>query len=325
MFPVLNIGTNSAQILHQRKASQLLGEDSRISCVVILNEFLGRLGNKLFLFASAYGIARTHGCHLYINPRCMAELENIFHLNITFLLKSFNISELRSNTTLSLYNDCTFQSSLMRPNAFTYLELKGYWQAYGHFSLFGDEIRSQLQFKSNIVYPVTTFLRRILPHLSIPGNNTFFIQLKHHMNRNNFVALIGIHIRRGDFLNPDKILEGRTVSSNEFLMTAMEYFSKRFHNNVIFIVASDEKKLYRDLFRNQSNVHVTPDSYSPEEDLAILALCDSSVITGGSFGWWSAFLSNGFVVHDKKFPRNGSQLARVCPKLWYYPPWFLFL
>ena len=316
---------NSSTKLSQGKVRRVPNKNNSISCIVLLNQSPGRLGNRLFLFASAYGIARTHGCHLYINSTYMAWLENIFYLNITFLLKKLDIEKLPSSKITSLYSDCKLHSLLMRPNAFTYLKMRGYWQAYGHFSQFENEIRYQLQFKRNAINVVTTFLRKILRNISIPTKNVMFIDLKNYINTNSLVTLIGVHIRRGDFLRPSKIQEGRTVSSNKFLLQAMEYFSKRFHNNVIFIVASDEKKLYRNLFRFQSNVYVTPDSYSAEEDLAILSLCHSNIITGGSFGWWAAFLANGFVIHDKEFPRKNSSLDRACPRMWYFPPRFLFL
>ena len=73
----------------------------------------------------------------------------------------------------------------------------------------------------------------------------------------------------------------------------------------------------RKLFRNQLNVFLTPDSFSVGDDLIALSLCEHSIITGGTFGWWTAFLANGQVMHDTVYPSGCER------REFYYPPWFL--
>jgi hypothetical protein len=43
----------------------------------------GRLGNSLFMFASAYGLSRLHRCSLHIGESFKKELNEIFELNLT--------------------------------------------------------------------------------------------------------------------------------------------------------------------------------------------------------------------------------------------------
>lgn len=52
------------------------------------------------------------------------------------------------------------------------------------------------------------------------------------------------------------------------------------------------------------------------DDLVALSLCEHSIITGGTFGWWAAYLAYGNVIHDKVYPS-------LCERReYYYPPWF---
>ena len=36
---------------------------------------------------------------------------------------------------------------------------------------------------------------------------------------------------------------------------------------------------------------------TPERDMALLSLCEHTVVSVGSFGWWSAWLANGVTVY----------------------------
>ncbi|CAF3986267.1 unnamed protein product, partial [Rotaria sordida] len=38
------------------------------TCLIIIRSADGALGNRMFLFASAYGLARLHQCQLYVAP-----------------------------------------------------------------------------------------------------------------------------------------------------------------------------------------------------------------------------------------------------------------
>ncbi|CAF1548175.1 unnamed protein product, partial [Rotaria sordida] len=82
-------------------------------------------------------------------------------------------------------------------------------------------------------------------------------------------------------------------------------------------VASDDKSYCKNLFHNLSNIFVTPQSFSIGDDLITLSLCEHSIITGGTFGWWTGYLANGQVVHDKIYPSGCER------REYYYPPWFL--
>ena len=125
---------------------------------------------------------------------------------------------------------------------------------------------------------------------------------------------IGIHIRRGDFLTFFKI-----DTSLAYLDWAMNYYRRKYVN-CRFLVASDDKKYVQANLGNQSDVFVIPMTFSARDDLAALALCEHTIVTAGTFGWWAAWLAGGDVLHDLNYPVP----FQNCVKETYFPPWFLF-
>ncbi|CAF3560033.1 unnamed protein product [Rotaria socialis] len=65
------------------------------------------------------------------------------------------------------------------------------------------------------------------------------------------------------------------------------------------------------------NIFELQESFSVGDDLTALSLCEHSIITGGTFGWWAAYLANGQVIHDKVYPSGCGR------REYYYPSWFM--
>jgi galactoside 2-L-fucosyltransferase 1/2 len=282
----------------------------------------GRLGNRMFMIASAYGLARLHSCHLYLTQEVLNDINTVFISNFSSLLLSSTTFYLLINkpNPMIIINKsalCEYFPELTRPNAIPkgqIFELVGYWHSYLHFMKYSNELRQNIFIATpSILENISHFFVDIYernfhfkPQLSFHNHHIFKQQL---INLKQTV-LIGIHIRRGDFI------DAKYSSLDEYVFTAIQYFTE-YYTNAQFIVASDEKSYCRNLFRNRSNIFITPDSFSAGDDLITLSLCKHSIVTGGTFGWWSAFLTNGRVMHDKIFP-SGCQKREH-----YYPPWFL--
>ena len=128
------------------------------------------------------------------------------------------------------------------------------------------------------------------------------------------VTWIGIHIRRGDFLTFFRI-----DTSVEYLTWAMNYYRKKYIN-CRFIIASDDKDYVVKNLGNNTDVFITPTTFFSGHDLAALSLCEHTIITAGTYGWWAAWLAGGDAVHDLNYPVP----FQNCIKEHYYPPWFLF-
>lgn len=133
---------------------------------------------------------------------------------------------------------------------------------------------------------------------------------------------IGVHVRRGDYLNQNSIEKGYRTADSAYIERAMQYFTTKYHN-VIFIVCSDDIQWSRKHVQSRTHLVV----YSPfvddaALDLCTLSKCNHTITTVGTFGWWAGNLAGGETIYYKDFPKRGSWLASLFkPGDYYMPQW----
>jgi len=136
---------------------------------------------------------------------------------------------------------------------------------------------------------------------------------------------VGIHVRRGDVLNADKMRFGYTTPDERYFAHAMRYFVDRF-DRVQFIVASNDISWCREKFVDFATtlphrVNVTfMTLHSSGEDFAIIASCEHVIMSTGTYGWWAAWLARGITVYYADWPKNGSELAAKFRYDDFFPP-----
>jgi galactoside 2-L-fucosyltransferase 1/2 len=197
------------------------------------------------------------------------------------------------------YNHCKYFRKLFQPNKSQNIQLIGYWQVHKYFVNHTDEIRNQLRFKKTILNKARRFIK------------TKIIS--------TVLNLVGIHIRRADFVRL------RTISLDKFIFDAMNYFRRKY-NSVKFIIVSDDKLYCRKVFGKRNDTFITPYSFTPGDDMALLTLCNHVVITVGTYGWWAGFLlynRTGEVLVDTK--PNHSPIDVDCEGSIFFPSRFSFL
>ncbi|KAK4326165.1 hypothetical protein Pmani_003289 [Petrolisthes manimaculis] len=116
------------------------------------------------------------------------------------------------------------------------------------------------------------------------------------------VTFIGVHIRRGDYVNFMEKFHHCSVPSASYYHAALDHYRHTLHlllpagPPIVFVVCSDDLTHARHHLANHTDV-VFSDLMEPEEDLALLAACSHSVMTVGSFGFWASYLAGGRVVY----------------------------
>jgi hypothetical protein len=121
------------------------------TCLVIIRTTDGGIGNRMFLFASAYGLARLHQCDLYVAPWILTDLRSIFiiNLNNTPIHLITNDSVVNQTGLNQRFSACTLFDDLLKvplnPNLTVY-EMTGFYQAFGYFVKYKDEISYLFQF-----------------------------------------------------------------------------------------------------------------------------------------------------------------------------------
>lgn len=285
------------QLIENRALNRSIGTSRPCQCMIVLRERNGRLGNRLFMFATALGLALTHSCCLDVSTEIIHELNRSFEIDLKRMPLGF-----RQNYSIKehkIYNHCSYLAIPFQKNSTQGIEITGFWQVHKYFLNHSSEIRWQLRFKSSILNQVDAFLQK---------------------NVNSSISTrVGIHIRRGDFL------QARTVSSINYIFKAMSYFTKKYHS-VVFVIVTDDRPFCEKEFDKRNDVIFTPVTFSDTADLATMTRCNHAIITVGTFGWWGAYLLNdkaGEVVTDAK--PDLSPIDVNCEGRLYFPPWFSVL
>ena len=272
----------------------------------------------MFMFAAAYGLARTHQCRLHVPDGIRRELSAHFSMESideSIWLSSERVAVLQNIVVRS--TTCSFLPDLMRPHAFQNLEITGYWQSYLYFDLYRSEIQRMFSSRNETLIKLAKYFTQ-LTELDCPScpslPTTSHEALRDAFRTRGNITWIGIHIRRTDFHGIGY------VSDDHYVRQAMAYYRRRYHNRrTRFLLASDDKAYCQRLIaaeQGSRKAFVLPDHFSNSDDLMALTLCHHSIVTGGTYGFWAGYLAGGDVVHDVKY-------KAVCTRADYYPPWFL--
>lgn len=121
------------------------------TCLMIVRDTDGGIGNRMFLFASAYGLARLHQCDLYVAPWIIRDLRSIFtlDLNNTPVHLITNDTVVNQTNLVQRYSACTLYTDLLKiplNENLTKYELMGFYQAFGYFVKYKYEINYLFQF-----------------------------------------------------------------------------------------------------------------------------------------------------------------------------------
>src|SRR6218665_1275238 len=261
-----------------------------------------RTGNHLFFLASMLHVACVTGRTL-VMPRTGWYLDRIFQLDILryddvekqicpckkLYLPRYNYDQ--------RFDDPKFVESLSRTGQ--NLLICGLSQTYRYAKKNEYELRRLLRFSENVSNSAVRFLSGL--HTTLPR--------------------IGVHVRRGDFLQSDYRIFGLTVADSSYFRSAFRYFTD-LYGPVNFVVATEDRNwTVMNLPRNTSIVRINFTDFGIAAfDLAVLSKCDVIIMSTGSFGWWAAWIANKTSVYYREWPRNGSRFYSELNKENYFPP-----
>lgn len=137
-----------------------------------------------------------------------------------------------------------------------------------------------------------------------------YVMFKGAMN-NISVTYIGVHVRRTDYLTYLPTYENRKATGSEYFIKAIQYFREnKFKFGLpLFLVVSDDKEwVYKNLLADDVFVVTKGGINNPGYDLALLSLCNHSIIDYGTFGMWGAIYTEGEVISTV---RGGSQIKMI--------------
>ncbi|CAL1534420.1 unnamed protein product [Lymnaea stagnalis] len=251
----------------------------------------------MFIYAALIGIARAQNRTVFIKSG--TDLEATFQ--ITHLNDSID-STGWENEAEAHY--ATFDPKFMN---LTHVNktIFGYFQSWRYFHHNQDEVRREFKFKDEV-------LEKAQEHLEKFRNES----------GDNF--LVGVHVRRGDYLADHNVKLGYGVPQASYFHNAFKTIRELFRDkNFTFLIASDDLTWCKENLKDPDVRIVTEES--PLVHFAVLANCDHVVLSGGTYGWWAAWLSPGVKIYYSKFVVNGSWLEDGFSREDYYPPGWIGL
>ena len=263
-----------------------------------------RLGNAMFSYASLVGIAARN------NMTAVLPRHNIIR---DFFLGNMTIGDKHTMNLVREYEEYGRRSSaydIKTEYLWQYypyeVELRGYFQSWKYFQNVEDELRtSHFVFDKYYRRKAENFFRKKVPE----------------EYQDLSVVRIGVHIRRSDMLNEEKSNFGYTVADKTYVEGAMKYFREKYPK-LIFIVVSENHDWFKEEIGDSEDFNdvVFSKESKAAVDLAILSMCNHTIMTVGSFGWWGAWLANGTTIYYNRWPKPFSTLDYHTDKEQYFPP-----
>ena len=249
--------------------------------IIVRKELVGRLGNQMFQYASALGIAHDkHGEACIITDEDLIEEDELRSPKddlINVCKGPFGICG-RPDYPFTVVPETSYAKYNMKPFMVPgSIEIEtdmdvGFLQSYKYFDNIKSTIKKKFQFKGDVSRRVTRYMKKM---------------------KGNGYKVIGLHARRGDHL----ALGYMRFPPIGYFDRARDYFRKKYGaRRVRFIVATNNRSWAKERFES-NDTEIISHSKSAPEDLAILSACDGVIMSLGTFGWWGGYLSGGPVVY----------------------------
>ncbi|GBM77575.1 Galactoside 2-alpha-L-fucosyltransferase 1 [Araneus ventricosus] len=284
------------QISETYEENAMSGDPMRLPVSIQCNE--GRLGNQMCTYASLYGLSTLNKGRAFLAPNC----------NLKYLRPMFKQLSMEQAPPLYIHWNSWPVLSYFKlsdaaiPPYSNYIGGFLYPCSYTFFDHAQDELRGEFQFTPEI----QMHARKVLQKANI-----------HSLEKPTYV---GVHVRRGDYQKRWLDIYKGVEVNMEFFQKAVEYFRNKY-KNVIFVAVSDDRVWCVLNLAGPLGVYVSEESPSPAHDIAILAHCNHTIMTYGTFGFWGAYLAGGEVVYFDKFLLPNTSFAKtdfIFDKM--YPP-----
>ncbi|XP_069490141.1 galactoside alpha-(1,2)-fucosyltransferase 2-like [Ambystoma mexicanum] len=259
----------------------------------------GRLGNQMCDYASLYALAKLNGHQAYILPKMFDFLAPLFKITLPLLPNQVaqNIHWINYPLDMSMHD----QHKQIEGK---YIKFGGYPFSYKYYDDFRDEIRKEFTFHEFIRKEAQDYLFKV------------------KSSRKN-VTFIGVHVRRGDIAAHITRRWRGVIADKAYMDKAIGYFRKKYHEPVFVVVSNDMQWCKENINASNGDVYFSGDGIesSPQKDFALLAHCNHSIMTVGTFGIWSSFLAGGETVYLANFSLPGSKTQTYPSDQMYRPEW----
>ena len=276
-----------------------------------------RLGNQMFQLASLYALARDNS----MTPMALdyQELLTCFpQINVALSSEGHPEKDWPHQGEGGAMTYSIKLNNMFSKN--TSIFLSGYRQSWKYFHHRENEIRSQFIFNKTVQKDVDTFLHaaaqtwRILGAKTIKDNSSVDTLIPSIVPR-----FIGLHVRRGDFLQKRLSKYGFTVPQQTYYTRAVQHMADLF-KKVVFVVVSDDMLWSKANITSDRHIVVYSPFTKANQDMCLLASCNHTIMSTGTYSWWGAWLAGGHTVYPKGYPEPNTWLGKQYTEEDYYLP-----
>ncbi|KAM9299442.1 galactoside alpha-(1,2)-fucosyltransferase 2-like [Gastrophryne carolinensis] len=261
----------------------------------------GRLGNLMGEYATLYALAKLHRRQAYILPRMHSELSGMFKIRLPVLQ--------RMAAKQVQWKMCNIDHNWMSKEYYNmsgeYVKITGYpysWTFYHHLR---EEIVQEFTFHDFVKKRTNYYLNNI------------------QGNRSN-VTFIGVHVRRGDYVEIMKRTKKGVVANKEYLQKAMNYFRNKYKHSLFVVTSNGMDWCKKNIDNSLGDVHFVGDGKeeAPFRDFALLAHCNHTIMTIGTFGYFAAYLAGGETIYLTNYTLPGyPRITNFTYETAFLPEW----
>ncbi len=251
----------------------------------------GRFGNVMFSYASIKGIA-------FSTNRTSTFTRKFASLHSTFSKIQMKIVDGNHRNYFKLRQNGSFS---WEPNRLIAdlppqdVQICCWLQVWKYFSSIEENIRHEFTFKDTILKKTSKHFKTVTNEIKKTSNSSL----------ENKITFVGVHIRGGDMRSSGALKLGFRFAPSYYINAAMDYYREKYSSPQFMVCTDDQKWVKKHIDINKNDIHLI-NTGSAESDMALLTQCNHSIMTVGTFGWWSSYLAGGEVVyyHPPSKPRT---------------------
>lgn len=298
-FDFLKISTNAPYIVSE-------GFENHVTATLT-----GRLGNQMFVYATAYALGqklhkpvaiakrycdRTYDLGVFNIPQEFNDVQKIWSIRSWFTPAEKKASLWDQNWFY--YDDSIWSIPASQKNTV----IKGHVQSPVYFEEFQDDLRNKVFVLNKELSVIAQGWKRKINAAKIS---------------------VSLHVRRGDYLN-FTIFNGPDI---HYYKRAVRLMMDLFGDDIEFFIFSDDFDYIKENFSWIKKAHyVNSDSRYPYEDMTLMSECHHNIIANSSYSWWGAYLNKNKkkkVIAPMHWFSKEYQLYK-CPTIDLYPKdWIL--
>nr|XP_010945223.2 galactoside alpha-(1,2)-fucosyltransferase 1 isoform X1 [Camelus bactrianus] len=263
----------------------------------------GRFGNQMGQYATLLALAQLNGRQAFIQPAMHAALAPMFRITLPVLAPE--VDRHAPWRELELHDWMSEEyAHLEEP----WLKLTGFPCSWTFFHHLREQILREFTLHDYLRQEAQRLLSRLRLRRTGKRPSTF----------------VGVHVRRGDYLEVMPHRWKGVVGDRSYLQQAMDWFRAR-HEAPIFVVTSNGMGWCRkNIDTSQGDVIFAGNGQedAPGKDFALLVQCNHTIMTIGTFGFWAAYLAGGDTVYLANFTLPNSKFLKIFkPKAAFLPEW----